>query len=272
MLSVHTNYASLVGQNSLNRANGDMTTAMERLSTGFRINGASDDAAGLQIASRLEADSVALNQGMRNVNDGVAMLETADGALSEVESIGMRMTELATQYGNGTLSADDKTAVETEFNALKAEVGDIMTKTEFAGEKLLEGGKVGSGAITIDAGVGRDVSVNAKVNMDKLIASYGALDITTVAPGGPEKLVDGMLADLGNTRADLGAGVNRLQHTASNNANIDEGTQQALGTIKDADFAVESSNMTKNQMLVQAGTNVLSRANQNTSLVMSLLG
>ncbi|WP_298439565.1 flagellin [uncultured Ferrimonas sp.] len=265
MLSVHTNYASLVGQNSLNRANGDMTTAMERLSTGFRINGASDDAAGLQIASRLEADSVALNQGMRNVNDGVAMLETADGALSEVESMGMRMTELATQYGNGTLSADDQKAVKTEFDALKTEITDIMTKTEFAGEKLLEGGKLDA-AIKIDAGVGRTVSVDATTNMTALKTAYGALDVADVTK------VDDMLKTLGQTRADLGAGVNRLQHTANNNANIDEGTQQALGTIKDADFAVESSNMTKNQMLVQAGTNVLSRANQNTSLVMSLLG
>ncbi|WP_298439563.1 flagellin [uncultured Ferrimonas sp.] len=265
MLTVHTNYASLVGQNSLSRANSSMTTAMERLSTGFRINGASDDAAGLQIASRLQADSVALNQGIRNVNDGVAMLETADGALSEVESIGMRMTELATQHNNATLSADDQAAVKTEFDALATEITDIMTKTEFAGQKLLEGGKLGA-AVVIDAGVGRTVSIDASANLTQLATDYAALDVADVGT------VDTMLKSLGDTRADIGAGVNRLQHTGNNNANIDEGTQQALSGIKDADFAIESSNMTKNQMLVQAGTNVLSRANQNTSLVMSLLG
>ena len=265
MLSVQTNYASLVGQHSLTTANSKMTTAMERLSTGFRINGASDDAAGLQIAARLQADSVALNQGMRNVNDGIAMLETGDGALSEVESIAMRLSELATQYGNGTLGKDDKAAVAKEFTDLKSEVTAILGNTEFAGSKLLKGGTLAK-SVTINAGVNREVTVKT--------SSVGGLSTTGLAITGGSAVgaVDTFITNLGTARAELGAGVNRLQHTLSNNGNIDEGTQQALGNIKDTDFAVESSNMTKNQMLVQAGTNVLSRANQNTGLVMSLLG
>ncbi|WP_202983617.1 flagellin [Ferrimonas lipolytica] len=263
MLSVQTNYASLVGQNALTQANNEMTTAMERLSTGYRINGASDDAAGLQIASRLEADSTALQQGTRNVNDAIAMLETADGALSEVESIAMRMTELSTQYGSATVSADDQDAITAEFDGLKDELISITTETEFAGEDLF--GKFDA-AVTVDAGVGKTVTVDATAEIAALDTAIAALDVTDIAT------VDTTIDALGDTRSVLGSGINRLQHTANNNANIDENTQQALSNIKDADYATESSNMTKNEMLVQAGTNVLAKSNQNTSLVMSLLG
>ncbi|HDS1210062.1 TPA: Lateral flagellin [Shewanella algae] len=260
MLSVHTNYASLVAQNSVNKNNSLLSTAMERLSTGMRINGADDDAAGLQIANRLNANVVGMSTASRNISDGVSMLQTADGALSELSSIANRMKELATQHANGVNSADDKAALKSEFDALTAEATRIKTNTEYAGEKLFT--KLNTG-VTLQIGASKAETMEVKLDAQP---DETALDIANL------DTINTFINEIGTNRSALGASINRLGHTASNLANVTENTKAASGRIMDADFANESAAMTKNQLLVQAGTNVLSRANQNTGLVMGLLG
>src|SRR5690606_25659185 len=139
-LSIHTNFASLVTQNTLNKNNNMLSTTMERLGTGLRINSAADDAAGLQIANRLEAQTRGMQVAQRNSQDAISMLQTADGALDEISQIAFRMKDLATQSANGTNSADDRSALNAEFTELKAEVTRIMQETTYNGETLLEGG------------------------------------------------------------------------------------------------------------------------------------
>ena len=275
MLSVHTNYASLIAQNSVTKSNDMLTTAMERLSTGMRINSAADDAAGLQIATRLNANVVGMQTASRNVSDATSMLQTADGGLDELNTIALRQKELATQAANGVNSAEDLTALNAEFTELSAEMGRIIGSTEYAGNNLFS---------TLDTGVNFQIGASSTevlsvqvdgvdlADVDGAGGDLSAVDLT--AAGGATAaidLVDSLIDTVGAARSDLGANINRLGHTASNLANVTQNTQSAAGRITDTDFAVESANMTRNQLLVQAGTNILSSANQNTNLVMGLL-
>ncbi|MCL1038722.1 Lateral flagellin [Shewanella corallii] len=266
MLSVHTNYSSLVAQNSVNKNNSLLSTAMERLSTGLRINGADDDAAGLQIANRLNANVVGMTTASRNVNDATSMLQTADGALDELTNIAERQKELATQAANGVNSSADLTALNEEFTALKTEAARILGNTEYAGNNLFT---------KLNAGVDFQIGASSTEKLNVGITSPTALtgDLTTQANATDAiDEINTYIDQVGTARSDLGANINRLEHTASNLANVTENTTAAAGRIMDADFATESAAMTKNQLLVQAGTNVLSKANQNTGLVMGLLG
>ncbi|WP_028113500.1 flagellin [Ferrimonas kyonanensis] len=279
MLSVQTNFPSLVAQNSVGQSNNGLNTAMERLSTGFRINSAADDAAGLQIANRLNANVTGMNTAQRNIGDATSMLQTADGALDEINNIAMRMKELATQSANGVNSADDRNALDAEFTELKAEVERIVDNTEFAGNKLFDQSansltdKTNGVKFQIGAGTTETLTVKLDVSTDKIDETIftknlkSAADSTTTL-GEVDKLID----NVGKARSSLGANINRLEHTSNNLANVSQNTQAASGRIMDADFAAESAAMTKNQLLVQSGTNILSRANQNTNLVMGLLG
>jgi flagellin len=267
MLGVHTNYASIVAQGAVNKSNNLLTNAMERLSTGLRINSASDDAAGLQIANRMSANVKGMETASRNISDATSMLQTADGALEELTTIANRQKELATQASNGVNSAADLTALNDEFQELNDEIERIATKTTYAGNDLFT--KLTD--VTFQIGAGKDEVLNVKLTA--LTA-----DITALKAGDLEgaandaiKLVDDFISAVGTKRSTLGANINRLGHTAANLASVTENTKAAAGRIMDADFAVESANMTRNQLLVQAGTTVLSSANQNTGLVMGLL-
>ncbi|BDY04421.1 flagellin [Ferrimonas sp. YFM] len=271
MLSVHTNFTSMVAQNSVGNSNNSLNSAMERLSTGLRINSAADDAAGLQIANRLNANVTGMNTAQRNIGDATSMLQTADGALDEVNNIAMRMKELATQASNGVNSADDLSALNAEFGELKKEITRIQDSTEYAGNKLFT---------TLNTGVkfqiGASASEELEVKLDTgttKVKDAVTKDLDTQANA---KLamaeIDTLVKNVGTLRSNLGANINRLEHTNNNLANVSQNTQAAAGRIMDADFATESANMTKNQLLVQSGTNILARANQNTNLVMGLLG
>ncbi|MCB2380927.1 Lateral flagellin [Shewanella sp. SR1] len=266
MLGVHTNYASIVAQGAVNKSNNLLTNAMERLSTGLRINGASDDAAGLQIANRMSANVKGMETASRNISDATSMLQTADGALEELTTIGNRQKELATQAANGVNSTNDLKALNDEFKELNSEIARILEKTSYAGNELftsLEGG------VQFQIGAGSDETLT--VTTKKIdAAALKAGDLTTGATDAID-LVDTFIASVGTERSTLGANINRLGHTAANLASVTENTKTAAGRIMDADFAVESANMTRNQLLVQAGTTVLSSANQNTGLVMGLL-
>ncbi len=285
-LSMHTNYASLVTQNTLNNTSNLLNTAMERLSTGYRINSAADDAAGLQISTRLESQTRGMSVAMRNAQDGISMMQTAEGAMDEMTNIVYRMNDLATQASNGTASAADKTAMNAEYQQLNEELVNIMTSTNFGGQKLFDTTGFAAGPVNIQIGTnaGDLLAVDVSTDIGTLNTAIGAAgafalgDISTEA-GAQTALTTlkgangdaGLLADIGTVRSNFGANINRLEHTIANLGNMVENTSAAKGRITDADFAVESSNMTKNQMLMQAGTTVLSQTNQLPGMAMSLL-
>lgn len=294
MLSVHTNNASLIGQNAVNKSNDLLANAMERLSTGLRINSSADDAAGLQIATRLNANVIGMQTASRNVSDATSMLQTADGAMSEITNIANRQKSLAIQAANGVNSAEDLKSLDKEFQELTTEIERIMTETTFAGNALFE---------VLDAGVNFQIGASSsetlstqvdfidveKFGMTDAQGNGGRVELTSISltdtseaidfyagqdgsgAAGAMDAIDGLLNLIGETRSSLGSNINRLGHTASNLANVTQHTQEASSRIMDADFAIESANMTKNQLLVQAGANILSSANQSTGLVLGLL-
>ncbi|MBR9857705.1 MAG: Lateral flagellin [Gammaproteobacteria bacterium] len=290
-MSIHTNFTSLVTQNTLNSTNKMLGTAMERLGTGFRINSAADDAAGLQIAVRLQAQNNGMGVAMRNSQDAISMLQTGEGAFDEMTNILHRMKDLATQGANGTNSADDKVAMQSEYDQLGVELNNIMSNTTYAGDALFDsvgtGGKFGAAAgvtFQIGATAAETLTVNASANLTAVGTAITAASAQygTPAPGTPGTeitatanatidLVNTALESLGTTRAQFGANINRLEHTITNLGNMRENGEAAKGRIMDADFAQEASNMSKNQMLMQSGMSVLSNANQMSGLVMSLL-
>jgi flagellin len=275
MLSIQSNFAQSVAMNSLNKNSDMLSTAMERLGTGFRINSAADDAAGLQIANRLTVQSRGMGVAQDNVANASNLLSTADASLDEMNSIGLRMKDLVTQSANDTNSTADRTALNSEYTELKAEVTRISTQTSFGGELLLEGGKLGTGPLNFQIGAGA-AEVMAFDASAAVTAISGAYTATTGIVDGTDfaaelGLVDTFISSVGALRSSLGANINRLDHTANNLAAVTQGTENAAGRIMDADFAVESSQMSKQQMLMQSGISVLSNAGQTTQLIGSLL-
>ncbi|WP_425654889.1 lateral flagellin LafA [Vibrio campbellii] len=286
-LSMHTNFASLVTQNTLNNTSNLLNTSMERLSTGYRINSAADDAAGLQIATRLESQTRGMSVAMRNSQDGISMMQTAEGAMDEMTNIVYRMNDLATQASNGSVSANDRTALDAEYQQLGEELANIMDSTSFGGNKLLQdAGTFGAAAVNFQIGTqaGEQLAVDVSTEVQAINASIGTSgalavgDLTSAANAQTAMTAltgatgdAGLLGQIGTARSALGANINRLEHTMTNLGNMVENTSAAKGRITDADFAVESSNMTKNQMLMQAGTTVLSQTNQLPGMAMSLL-
>ncbi|MGR5421297.1 lateral flagellin LafA [Vibrio sp. PNB22_4_1] len=279
-LSMHTNYASLVTQNTLSNTSNLLNTAMERLSTGYRINSAADDAAGLQISNRLEAQTRGMSVAMRNAQDGMSMLQTAEGAFDEATNILYRMNDLATQSANGTNTAKDQDALQKEFAELGTELQNIMDNTKYAGDTLITTNGIKAGGLTLQIGSSSAETLSLATTVDTdVTAAHTALKTTVPAldigsTGDASAAMDALVLaidEVGAARSGLGATINRLDHTVVNLGNMVENTSAAKGRITDADFAVESSNMTKNQMLMQAGTTVLSQTNQLPGMAMSLL-
>ncbi|MGL6264875.1 lateral flagellin LafA [Aeromonas jandaei] len=288
-LSIHTNFASLTTQSQLNSTNKMLGTAMQRLGTGLRINSAADDAAGLQMATRLQSQSSGQKVGMRNSQDAISMMQTAEGAMDEMSNIVQRMKDLATQSANGTSTTEDRKAMNAEFTELRAELDNITGNTTFGGQNLLSGtsGALGAfqGAVTFQIGG----SANEKLTLGasgSLATALKEVDgagkgtkHTDIAAGIDDQTkaaaamtaLDTFSKNIGEARSAFGANINRLEHTVNNLSNMKENTDMANGRIMDADFAQESTNMTKNQMLMQAGMSVLSNSNQMTGMVTSLL-
>jgi flagellin len=287
MLSLHTNAAALSAQNSIGTTQKSLSTSMTRLSTGFRINSAMDDAAGLQIATRLKAQTSGMAMAMRNTQNSISMLQTAEGSFDEMTNMLVRMKDLATQAADASSTAADKTAMQSEFDALGTELNNVMTNTTFGGSKLLTGGTISS-AMTFQIGASTaekmTVDLSGATLMPKLETSLGAASANYAAPntvgteltavGGASTTIDKLstaIADTGTIRSALGAASNRLDHVYNNLSNISTNTKAATGRIMDVDFASESSNMTSSQMLLQAGTAMLKQSNSMSSMVMSLL-
>jgi flagellin len=293
MLSLHTNSAALSAQNSIGRTQTSLSTSQTRLSTGFRVNSAMDDAAGLQIATRLKAQTSGMAMAMRNTQNGISMLQTAEGALDETTNILVRMKDLATQGADATTTVDDGKALQAEFDALTSELSNIVNNTAFGGTKLMTGAtgtltqsinfQIGASSgekMTLDLATGTEMSsmhtalaAGAKGYLDTgLPVTAVGTDVDTTANANTaidnlQKAIDAV----GKVRSALGAAANRLDHVYNNLSNVSTNTKAATGRIMDTDFAAESSSMTSNQMLLQAGTAMLKQSNSTSSLVMSLL-
>jgi len=274
MLSLHTNNAALSAQNAINRTQNSLSTSMTRLSTGYRINSAMDDAAGLQIASRLKAQTSGMSVAMRNTQNSTSMLQTAEGALDEVSNMLVRMKDLATQASDASSTGDDKTAMKSEYDALALELENVMSNTKFGGTKLLTGGTVAS-SMTFQIGASADEKMTINLSSDMTavgnsVTAVKGADISATA-NATITILETALTNVNKVRSGLGAAANRLEHVYNNLANVSTNTKAATGRIMDVDFAEESANMTSNQMLLQAGTAMLKQTNSMSSMVMSLL-
>ncbi|MBT5316463.1 MAG: flagellin FliC [Rhodobacteraceae bacterium] len=276
-LTVATNTGALMAQAAASSVNKDMEIAMERLSTGKRINSASDDAAGVAIASRLTSEIKGINQSIRNAMDGQAMIDTAEGALDEVVNLLQRMRELAVQAANDTNSSVDRTNLDLEFDAASAEITRIEASTTWAGIKLLDGSGGTSGAFSFLVGTGAsgtaatDTVTHTFADLSTLITA-GGTGITDNANADAEiLLLDTSIAAVNSERAKAGSFSNRLDSTVSNLTNISNNLAAGKGRIEDADFAAETTSLAKSQILQQASTAMLAQANASKQNVLSLL-
>ena len=289
MATINTNVAAQISANALAKNDRAMTQTMERLATGSRINSASDDAAGLAIASKLTAQVNGLNQAVRNGNDAISMLQTADGAMEEVGNMLQRMRELGVQGGTGTLSSTDRTALNTEFVALRTEIERIADNTQWNGDNLLDGSAGSFGLLTFQVGyeASQTITVNVgDLELDAGAAAYtagtsaggilgadlSAITITTAALSNTQvTALDTAIAGLDAKRSAIGSTLNVLEFSVDSLANASQNASQARSRIADADYALETTELARTQIIAQAATAMLSQANQQTMSVMALL-
>lgn len=272
-LFVNTNVSSLNAQRQLFDSGNALSTSFERLSSGFRINRAADDAAGLQITDRFESQIQGLNQSVRNANDAISLVQTAEGALAETTSSLQRIRTLAIQSQNGINSSADRTALQQEVTALVAELSRIGTDTSFAGNNILSGSFSATFQVGANAGQTIGVNLSRSGGFGASGLSIGTVDIST-ASGASSALtaIDTAISTIGAQRASLGALQNRFQSTIRNLSTVSENLSGAQSRIKDTDFATETANLTRNQIIQQASTSVLAQANQRPQSALSLLG
>ena len=300
---VNTNVSSLNGRRYLNNVQNQLTTTYQRLSSGLRINSAKDDAAGLQISSRLTTQINGLNQGNRNSSDGIALAQTVEGAMDEMGNMLQKIRTLAVQARNGTNTAEDRTALSKEASSLAQEITRIAQKTTFGGQVVLDGahglltkpqGANGNsiGELTLQVGANKGDTISFQIQSMKFsqIALGGGVD----ANNGLKKYyddknakilfstaenidaaissLDKMIAKVEGSRADLGAIQNRLESSIRNQANVSANQSDARSRIRDADFAEESANLSQQSIIQQAATSMLMQANTRPQLGLSLLG
>ncbi|MBT9185086.1 flagellin FliC [Pectobacterium punjabense] len=286
MASINTNIMSLVTQNNLNKSQSSLGTAIERLSSGLRINSAKDDAAGQAIANRMTAQVKGLTQAARNANDGISLTQTAEGNLNEINNNLQRVRELAVQAANDTNSTNDRDSVYTEMRQRLDEIDRVAKSADFNGTKLLSGG-VGADGINIQVGANTgddeviNISSGALINATLAGGAISGVDdaVEAISGGAATKdlaqaiitAVDDSLKAVDTARSNLGAIQNRFESTITNVNNTINNLSNARGRIQDADYATEVSNMSKANILQQAGTSVLSQANQVPQTVLSLL-
>ncbi len=270
--TINTNVASLNAQRNLGKSQNLLNRSMQRLSSGLRINSAKDDAAGLAISDRMTSQIRGLNQAVRNANDGISLAQTAEGALQESTNALQRMRELAVQASNGTNSTADRTSLQQEFNQLQQEIQRVATTTQFNGKNILNG-SMKSAIFQVGANKGQTVTFSiAAASVGKLGVNSATISIGTFADAQKAiSAVDGAVGCIDKLRGKLGAVQNRFESTISNLANISENLSAARSRILDADIAQETSNMTKMNILQQAGVSILSQANQSPNLALSLL-
>ncbi len=269
-LVVNSNIASLNAQRNLGGSTNDLQTNFERLSSGKRINSAKDDAAGLQISSRLTAQINGLNQAARNANDGISLAQTAEGALDEYTNSMHRMRTLAVQSLNGSNSDVDRKALDAEFSELETELTRISTDTGFAGEKLLDGSYTSKFfQVGADAGQKIEVSIGQNFAAASIISVVG-ISAASQASRALAK-IDTALATVNSTRADLGAKQNRFASVIRSNDNTAQNLSASRSRIQDTDYAAESAALARSTVLQQASSSMLAQANQQPQIALSLL-
>ena len=291
MTVINTNVAASITANALTKNERAMSQAMERLSTGQRINSASDDAAGLAIASRMTSQVNGLNMAVRNANDAISLVQTADGALIEMTNMLQRMRELAVQASSGTYSATDRDALNVEFEALTAAVEDIADDTQWNGVSLLNGASAFSFHVGANASQTISLTIadfeteessmtsgifealaDATTNNDNSGDDLDSLDVDTVSNAGTAlTYITTALGRIESHRATLGATINRLEYAADNLANVSQNTLASRSRVLDADYASETTELAKTQIIQQAATAMLSQANQQAQSVLALL-
>lgn len=299
---INTNISSLNAQRNLMNTNKALDTSYTRLASGLRINSAKDDAAGLQISNRLTSQVNGLTQGNRNANDGISVAQTAEGAMDEVTSMLQRMRTLAQQSSNGSNNADDRVALQQEYDQLTTEIDRISSDTTFGGQKLLDGTYKGSFQVGADAAQTISFKMTSAFTLTGIAsatqgsATVSAAGTTTNEPYAVAKLttavtvasvqdikaassaqlamanLDFMIQSVDSKRAELGAVQNRFDSTIRNQANVSENLSAARSRIRDADFATETANLTKQNILQQAASSILAQANQRPQSALSLLG
>ncbi len=271
-LVINTNIGSLNAQRNLANSQSALGKSMQRLASGLRINSAKDDAAGLAISDRMTSQVRGLNQAVRNANDGISLAQTAEGALQEVTNILQRMRELGVQSANGTNTTNDRTSLNAEFNQLKNEITRISTSTKFNGQTLLSGGFATNG-MKFQVGADANQTISVKIGAGDLTTLGIAAKSVATANGAQSAItaIDTAIKSVDTTRGDLGAVQNRFESTIANLSNISENLAAARSRILDADIAMETSAMTKNNILQQAGVSILAQANQTPQLALSLL-
>jgi len=298
MTVINTNNAASITANALTKNERAMSQAMERLSTGQRINSASDDAAGLAISSRMTSQINGLNMAVRNTNDAISMIQTADGAMVEMESMLQRMRELAIQSKTETNSSTDRAALNTEYMALAAELERVAQNTQFNGTDILDNTPGSTGSVTFQVGANATQTVAVDFgDFTQASGSFaafltgGSAGTTAAVIGGDKSLYDSDLSGdvttayintaigaidtaitaVNSQRATFGASINRLEYTADNLASVSQNTSASRSRVMDADYASETTELARTQIIQQAATAMLSQANQQAQSVLALL-
>jgi flagellin len=264
-LSINTNVNSLNAQRNLGMSQGSLATSMQRLSSGLRINSAKDDAAGLAIADRMNAQIKGITVAVRNANDGISLAQTAEGALSTVTDVLQRMRELAVQAQNGSNGTSDRANLDTEYQQLSQEITRIAAQTKFNGTAI-----VGSGTVANTFQIGANNGDTLTITTTTVATVAGGLTTSALASTAVAAL-DTALDTITSSRATYGAMINRFQFAINNLQVTGENQNAARGRIMDADFAAETANLARSQILQQAGTAMVAQANQLPNQVLSLL-
>ena len=295
-LYVNTNVSSLNGQRNLTNATNSLDTVYKRLSSGLRINSAKDDSAGLQISDRMTSQINGLNQGNRNANDGIAMAQTAEGAMDEITNMLQRIRTLSIQAANGTNTEADRDAIQQEVTQLSNEITRIACKTTFNGETILNGKDAGllvNGKISFQVGANANDLMELDLSAGFTVSGISNMATLTVGATGTGLIDDGgvrfsvstagtaqatlanidkMILAVDTKRAELGAMQNRMESTIRNQSNISQNTSDARSRIRDTDFAEESATLTQQSIIQQAASSMLMQANARPQLALSLLG
>jgi len=273
MTMINTNISALKAATASTNASKQLGTAMERLSTGKRINSAKDDAAGLAIAASMTSQVRGMNQGIRNANDGIAMAQTAEGSLGEVTNMMQRIRELAVQSTSGTYSSTDKTNLQAEVTQLSSQITQVLGNTTFNGVKLFDGSAGSGGVVNIQAGANASDAVAltfSNIAGDSTVTAVTSVDLTT-ATNSVLSTVDTGIQTITTARAKLGAGQSRLESAVNSLSSNVTNLSDARSRIEDTDYSVETTALAKAQILSQASSAMLAQANQSQQSVLSLL-
>lgn len=272
-LAVNTNVSALNAQRQLSTSGNALDTSFKRLSSGFRINSAADDSAGLQISNRLTSQINGLNQAISNANDGISVAQVAEGAMDEITTSLQRIRVLAVQSQNGINNSSDRVALQKEVSALKTEISRIAQNTQFGNIDLLKGNF--SAKFLVGANAGQSISINLSTTGGYGTSGLGLSTLSVSSVGGASAAIasiDSAIKTIDSARADLGALQNRFQSTIRNFSNIVENVSAARSQIRDTDFAKETAELTRAQIMQQASTTILSQANTRPQTALSLLG